>query len=100
MMSDDKGRVIQLSLGEETQMENPIRAGITAASGVSDGYLRGIHADLPKEFREHLVDGWRLYLDGLESSEPEKQIEGIQMIQRWESFKEKNVDLLYESLIK
>jgi hypothetical protein len=100
MMSDDKGRVVQLSAGEEAQMETLIRAGLTAASGVSDGYLRGIHPDLPIEFREHLVDGWRLYLNGLESSEPEKQIQGIQLVQRWEAFKEKNADLLYESLIR
>jgi len=100
MMSDDKGRVVQLSADEEAQMKNFIRSGITAASGVSDSYLRGIHPDLPKEFREHLVEGWRLYLNGLESSEPRKQIEGIQLIQRWEIFKGKNADLLYESLIK
>jgi hypothetical protein len=100
MMSDDKGRVVQLSAGEEAQMKNLIRAGLTAASGVSAGYLRGIHPDLPKEFREHLVDGWRLYLNGLESSEPGKQIQGIQLLQRWEAFKEKNGDLLYESLIR
>jgi hypothetical protein len=100
MMSDDKGRVVQLSSGEEAQMKNLIRAGLSAASSVSDAYLRGIHPDLPKEFREHLVNGWRLYLDGLESSEPEKQIEAIQLIQRWEAFKGKNADLLYESLIR
>lgn len=100
MMSDDKGHIAQLSAGEEAQMKNLIRAGLTAASGASDGYLRGIHPDLPKEFREHLVDGWRLYLNGLESSEPGKQIQGIQLLQRWEAFKEKNADLLYESLIR
>lgn len=100
MMSDDKGRVVQLSAGEEAQMKTLIRAGLTTASGVSDGYLRGIHLDLPIEFREHLVDGWRLYLNGLESSEPGKQIQGIQLVQRWEAFKEKNADLLYDSLIK
>lgn len=100
MMSDDKGRVVQLSAGEEAQMKTLIRAGLSAASGVSDGYLRGIHPDLPIEFREHLVDGWRLYLNGLEGSEPGKQIQGIQLVQRWEAFKEKNADLLYESLIR
>lgn len=100
MMSDDKGRVVQLSAVEEAQMKTLIRAGLTTASGISDGYLRGIHPDLPIEFREHLVDGWRLYLNGLESSEPEKQIQGIQLLHRWEAFKEKNTDLLYESLIR
>ncbi|MFH1083638.1 MAG: hypothetical protein V1751_09620, partial [Pseudomonadota bacterium] len=100
MMSDDKGRIVQLSAVEEAQMKTLIRAGLTAASGVSDGYLRGIHSDLPIEFREHLVDGWRLYLNGLEDSEPGKQIQGIQLVQRWETFKEKNADLLYESFIK
>ena len=100
IMSDDKGRVVQLSAREEVQMKNLIRAGLTAASGVSDGYLRGIHSDLPIEFREHLVDGWRLYLNGLERSEPGKQIQGIQLVQRWEAFKEENGDLLYESLIR
>jgi hypothetical protein len=100
MMSDEKGRVVQLSAGEEAQMKTIIQAGLTAASGVSDEYLRGIHPDLPIEFREHLVDGWRLYLNGLESSEPAKQIQGIQLVQRWLAFKEKNTDLLYESLIR
>jgi hypothetical protein len=76
MMFDDKGDVVQLSAGAESQMKNLIRAGLTAASGVSDEYLRGIHPDLPIEFQDHLVDGWRLYLNGLESSEPEKQIQG------------------------
>jgi hypothetical protein len=100
MMSDDKGRVVQLSSGEEAQMKDLIRAGLSSSSGVSDAYLRGIHPDLPKEFREYLVDGWRLYLDGLESSKPENQIQGIQHLQRWEAFKENNADLLYERIIK
>lgn len=100
MMSDDKGRVVQLSAGEEAQMRTLIRAGLIAVSGVPDVYLRGIHPDLPIEFRKHLVDGWRSYLNGLESSEPGKQIQGIRFIQRWEAFKEKNADLLYESRIK
>jgi hypothetical protein len=100
MMSDENGRVVQLSADEEAQMKNLIRAGIKAASGVSDSYLSGIHPDLTKEFSEHLVEGWRLYLNGLENSEPGKQIEGIQLVQRWEVFKQKNADLLYESLIR
>jgi hypothetical protein len=100
MMSDDKGHVVQLSAGEEAQMKTLIRDGLTAASGVSDGYLRGIHPDLPIEFSKHLVNGWRLYLNGLESSESGKQIQGIQLVQRWEAFKEKNADLLYENLIR
>lgn len=100
MMSNDKGRVVQLTAGEEAQMKTLIRDGLTAASGVSDGYLRGIHPELPMEFREHLVDGWRLYLNGLERSDPGKQVQGIKLVQRWEAFKAKNVDLLYESFIK
>jgi len=100
MMSDDKGRVVQLSAEEEAQMKTLILTGLSAASGVSDGYLRGIHPELPREFREHLVDGWRLYLNGLENSDPGKQIKGIQLVQRWEAFKKKNIDLLYESLIR
>ncbi len=99
-MCDDKGQVVQLSAGEENQMKALIQAGLTAASGVSDGYLHGIHPDLPIEFREHLVDGWRLYLNGLENSEPGKQIQGIQLVQRWGAFKEKSADLIYESLIR
>ncbi len=100
MMSDDKGRVVQLSAEEEAQMKILIRTGLTAASGVSDGYLRGIHPELPREFREHIVEGWRLYVNGLENSDAQKQIQGIQLIQHWEAFKKKNVDLLYESLIR
>jgi len=100
MMSDESGRIVQLKKEQEEMMKSLIRSGITAASDVSNNYLTSVHPELPSQFRDHLVKGWQLYLNGLDQSDPSFQIQGIQLVQTWESFKAKNVDLLYYSIIE
>lgn len=100
MQSDDSGNVIQLSRKEEQQMKRLIRSGIGFAASVSDSFLNSIHSELQEQFREHLVKGWRTYLDGIESANVQGQVEGIELLQSWETYRAANADLLYESIIK
>lgn len=100
MMSDDTGKIVQLNEAQAETMKNLIKKGISAASGVPDSYLTSVHAELPREFRDHLVKGLQLYLNGLDQSNPDLQIQGIQLVQTWESFRQKHVDLLYHSIVE
>ena len=100
MQSDDSGNVIQLSREEEQQMKRLIQSAIGFAESVSDSFLNSIHSELQEQFREHLVKGWRTYLDGLEFANVQGQVEGIELLQSWETYRAANADLLYESIIK
>ncbi len=81
-------------------MKALIRTGLTAGASVSDEYLSAVHPQLPLEFREHLLRGWQMYLDGLENSDPQLQATGIEIIHLWLRFKDANSDLLYNRLIE
>lgn len=100
MMSDDQSRIVQLTNAQTATMKDMIRKGVTAASQVSDAYLASVHAELPTEFRDHLVKGWKTYLDGLDSSDPALQIRGITLVQEWEAYEAKHIDHLYHSIIE
>lgn len=100
MMSDESGKIVQLNNEQTEKMKSLIRTGITAASGVSDAYLTKVHSELPVQFRSHLVKGWKLYLNGLDQSKLSLQVQGIQLVQKWEAFKEKNIDYLYRAIIE
>jgi hypothetical protein len=100
MMSDEAGNVVQLTKAEENQMKQLIQLGLSSATQVPDRFLDSVHPELKREFAEHLVLGWRLYLEGLNSNDPARQIAGIQEVQRWQAFKDANVDLLYHRIIE
>src|SRR5688572_12832987 len=55
MMSDEDGKVVQLTSQQEAQMKALIQTGLTAGEGVTDSYLAAIHPLLPAEFRYHLL---------------------------------------------
>lgn len=100
MQSDDNYNVVQLTEEQEREMRGLIRRGVASANKVADTFLDAIHHQLRFEFRNHLVRGWKLYLDGLETESPAKQIAGIERVQKWEAFKASHVDLLYKSIIE
>lgn len=100
MMSDERGNVVQLSKAQEEQLKQRIRQGLSSAAQVPDHFLDSIHPELRSEFAGHLVLGWQLYLEGLERNDPARQIAGIKNLQRWQEFKDANVDLLYQRIIE
>lgn len=100
MMSNDQGEIVQLTPQQGAQMKALIQTGVIAGNGVSDRYLSQIHPQLPSEFRSHLLAGWQKYLDGLDHFHLADQVDGIQLVQQWEQFKDRNADLLYERIIK
>ena len=97
---DSNGNKFELTDNEKAQLKEYIRAGIENADKVSDAFLVEIHPLLPEEFRERLVAGWALYLEGLEKENESIQEKGLLLLMEWEDFKEDNVDLLYNSIIK
>lgn len=106
MMSDEKGKIVQLNDEQTETMKSLIKTGITAASGVSDDFLIKVDSELPVQFRDHLVKGWELYLSGFDQSKTSiqtqgiQQVQGIQLVQKWEAFKAKNIDYLYRAIIE
>lgn len=100
MQSDDNDNVVQLTEEQEREMRGLIRRGVASANKVADTFLDAIHQQLRFEFHNHLVRGWELYLDGLETESQAKQIAGIEHVQKWEAFKASHVDLLYKSIIE
>ncbi len=100
MMSDESGNVVQLNDDQASEMKALIRQGLRSSSRVPEAFLDSVHPQLKSEFRDHLVAGWSLYLEGLEGADPAKQIAGIQRVQLWEVFKGANADLLYKRIIE
>ncbi len=97
---DADGNRFELVGREAEQLKEYIRAGIENANKVPDTFLAKIHPFLPEEFREHLVAGWKLYLEGLDKKDESIQKKGVLLLMQWEDFKVDNVDLLYKSIIK
>jgi predicted PurR-regulated permease PerM len=97
---DADGNKFVLIDKEEQQLREYIRAGIEYANKVSDTFLGKIHPFLPEEFREHLVAGWELYLEGVDKKDEAIQEKGLHLLMQWENFREDNLNLLYQSIIK
>lgn len=97
---DADGNKFELTEQEVEQLKAYIKGGLANAERVSDSFLGEIHPFLPEEFRERLVAGWSLYLEGLEKDNDAIQENGLLLLMEWEEFKVDNVDLLYKSIIK
>jgi hypothetical protein len=100
MMSDGAGNVLQLTASQEKEMLDLIRHGLGKATEVPDTFLESVHLRLRGEFRDHLVAGWQLYLAGVEERDPDKQIEGIRLVRRWDGFKQQHTDVLWETIVE
>ena len=100
MQLDKDGNILQLTVKQEEEMKGLIRIGIESAKKVSDSFLDQVHPELKHQFTDHLVNGWTLYLEGLNRQSVTDQLSAIQLVQRWEAFREANIDLLYERIIK
>jgi hypothetical protein len=97
---DADGNKFELTEQEMEQLKAYIKGGLANAEMVSDSFLVKIHPLLPEEFRERLVAGWSLYLEGLEKDNEAIQENGMILLMQWEDFKVDNVDLLYNTIIK
>jgi hypothetical protein len=97
---DAEGNKFELTEEETEQLKEYIKGGLENAEKVSNTFLVKIHPLLPEEFRERLVKGWSLYLEGLEKEDVAIQENGLLLLMDWEDFKADNVDLLYNSIIK
>jgi hypothetical protein len=97
---DSEGNKFELPEEETEQLKAYIKGGLENAEKVSNTFLIKIHPLLPEEFRERLVKGWSLYLEGLEKEDEAIQENGMLLLMEWEDFKADNVDLLYNSIIK
>jgi hypothetical protein len=100
MMYDGDGKVVQLSDQQAQKMKGLIRSGVVSAEKVSDTFLKSAHSDLRPQFRNNLVDGWKTYLNGLETKNPTEQVDGIEHLLRWDEYKQANATRLYEAIIK
>ena len=66
-----------------------IRAGLKAGEGISAEYLDWLHPEMRKHFSNYLT-GQRLYLEGLTEGSVTKQVRGIQTIEQWSEFWDRN----------
>ena len=59
---------------KEKEMIEYIEKSLSAADSVSEDYLRTLHPKLPKYYRDYLMEGQRLYMEGVKEGNPLKQI--------------------------
>lgn len=100
MQSDEGGDIVQLSATQEDEMKDLIRNGLRYASNVSDDFLDTVHPQMRQTYTNNLIRGWTLYLEGLETDTPSKQIQGIKLVLVWESFFLTHKELLIERLFE
>jgi len=100
MQWDADGNKKLLLPAQEEELKTLIRTGIESAERVSDSFLDAIHPFLKEEFRDRLVQGWTIYLEGLETHNEQTQARGIRLLMEWEDFKVDFIDLFYETIIK
>lgn len=82
------------------KMQALIRNSIDDSTKVSDQFLDGIHPQLRVQFRQNLIRGGNLYLEGLETSDVSTQIKGLQRLEAWDNFRRANLNLLYDRIVK
>jgi hypothetical protein len=63
-----------------------IGRGLASADSVGDPFLAWLHPQLPRQFRDHLVAGERLLLEGIRAEDSGRVTQAEQLLVQWEQF--------------
>lgn len=80
----------KMSPDQEQKYFDLFNRGLAASDRVGDSFLESLHPELRAMYRDELVAGTRLYLDGLKNSDLRRQLEGDRKMVRWIGFWEKH----------
>lgn len=81
---------IQISQEQQQKYYLLVEKGIALSEKVSDEFLDYLHPQLKYNYRENLIKGNQMHLDGVKSNDVLKQIMGNEKIYKAEQFWEKN----------
>jgi hypothetical protein len=70
----------------ERQMVKHIEESLRLSQQVSDDFLRAKHPDLPHQYRNNLMEGRRLYLEGVRGQNVTQQLRSNAMLAEWQQF--------------
>jgi hypothetical protein len=65
---------------KEKLMLQRIEQSLRAAEKVSTDFLRTLHPGLPVYYKDHLMKGQRLYMEGIKGNDPAKQFQGNALV--------------------
>lgn len=74
------------SAGTDSLIYRELERGLSTGESVSDAYLDWLDPAMKQHFRNELLAGNRLYLDGLLQGDTDKQVTAIQTIAEWQQF--------------
>ena len=80
----------------EEEMAEHIERSLQLADAVSDTFLAALHPELPAQYRDHLMGGQRVYLEGIRSGNASSQLRGTQLMLRWQDFYSANRDSILQ----
>lgn len=83
---------------KEKLMLQYIEQSLRAAESVSPDFLRTLHPDLPLYYKDHLMKGQRLYMEGIKGNDPAKQFQGNALVMEWSKFWVTNQDRILKKL--
>ena len=79
-------------------MRGYMERSLAAGKNVTDEFLNTLHPSLAQYYRNNLMQGQRLYLDGLKSSDVREQLQGTQLVMAWSTFWRKNKETILRRL--
>lgn len=100
-LSQPPGQVASFKMPEqqEKQMKDFLRQSIALGKGMNSKFLNWLGPNLNDIYKNKLIKGMQLYLDGLEKADVAKQLQGNQLTMEWAEYweREKNgiLDKMY-----
>lgn len=83
---------------KEKLMLRKIEQSLQASDGVSTDFLAGLHPKLPAYYKNYLINGQRLYMEGFTSDDLIKQVQGNALVMEWSTFWVANRDAILSKL--
>lgn len=83
---------------KEKEMVALMETSLAEAKNVSDEMLDKLHPQLKRFYRENLIRGQTLYLEGLRDGDPSKQAAAVRTMMAWGEFWGQNKNSIVEKL--
>lgn len=71
---------------------------LTDARKVSDSFLESLHPEMKKFYRDFLMQGQALYLEGHRTGNTSAQVSAIQLMMKWGEFWDRNKNKILDRL--
>lgn len=78
--------VFTLPLETREKISQLEQKGLLLSSRISDEFLEWVHPQLRAEYREHLLKGTQIYINGKKANDVEMQQQGGKLVRLWIDF--------------